>query len=369
MEKYGYKFYLEAELQPVKETVALRKEAASVISLPDVADRQPDLSYFSSIFVSTGTNLNNAHFLASELVMAEGTVAGKAVDIEHEEDQIIGHIYANAFTDKNGKGISLEDLKNREIASLDDEELHVEIASVIYKTRFPEVAQEVSEGKWKVSMEAYYMDYDVKIGDTILSKDEAAALGFSVADETSYGKHAQIVKAGEVIDEGVVAKVLRGICFSGVGIVKNPANPPSVVLEATASSEDTIVLDYDNASNSGTNNVTSLNTEDVTNNVTEEQAELQYNDTVGVCVNYHKELHDTVIEDQDAKVIATNWCSKYDSGCPAAGDATSDDCLRVRVINDTVRLVEAKLDSVNKTKKIETLTDNLMLVLKNRENK
>jgi co-chaperonin GroES (HSP10) len=179
-----------------------------------------------------------------------------------------------------------------------------------------------------------------------------------------YGKQAKVVKAGNIVDEGTVAKVLRGICFSGVGIVKNPANPPSVVLDATASTEETIVLDYDAKEKSNSNNVTSLNTEDVTNNVTDEQADLQYNDTVGVCVNYKKELHDTVIEDQDAKIIATNWCSKYDSNCPAAGNATSDDCLRVRVINETVRLVEAKMDAVEKKNKIEALTDNLILVLK-----
>ena len=371
MKDKGYKFYLEADLSPVKETVAMRKEVASTLRLPAVTERQPDLSYFSSIFVSTGTNLNNAHFLASELVMAEGTVAGKAVDIEHEEEQIIGHIYASAFTDKDGKEVKVEELKDMEVASLDKDELHIEIASVIYKTRFPEIAQEVAEKKWKVSMEAYYMDFDVKIGNTIMSKEEAAALGFEVADETSYGKKAQLVKAGNVIDEGIAAKVLRGICFSGVGIVKNPANPPSVVLETVASQDDdVIVLDYDRSEKSSTNNVTSFNTEDVTKNVTkdkEEKEELQYKDTYGVCVNYKKELNDSVVKDQDSAVIESDWCSKYDTGCPVSGMSEDVDCLRKTVVNEVVTLVEAKLNAVNKKERIEALTDGLILVLKNRK--
>ena len=106
MEDKGFKFYLEAEFKEVKPTEDLVKEVASVIDLPAEKDRQPDLSYFSSIFVSTGTNLNNAHFLASEIIQADETIPFKAVDIEHEEDHIIGHIYSHAYRDASGKELS-----------------------------------------------------------------------------------------------------------------------------------------------------------------------------------------------------------------------------------------------------------------------
>lgn len=367
MKNKGYKFYLEAELNPVKDTLAVRKEVASVLSLPDVSKRQPDLSYFSSIFVSTGTNLNNAHFLASELVMAEGTVAGKAVDIEHEEDQIIGHIYASAFTDKDGNHLNVEDLRKKEIAALDQDEMHIEIASVVYKARFPEIAKEVSENKWKVSMEAYFMDFDVMIGGTILSKDEAKALGFDAFAEANYGKSAKVVKGGEVVAEGNIAKVLRGICFSGVGIVKNPANPPSVVLEATASVDDQIIFDIDKLENSKNNNVTSHNkrgSAKIDEKNKKEVSELQYNDTVGVCVNYKKELTDSITKDQDSKILEKNWCSKFDRTCPVAGEATDPNCLRNSVTDNVVAMVNAKLDIVYKNNKIASLTNNLLNVLK-----
>jgi hypothetical protein len=372
MNDKGYKFYMEAKLEPIKETVALRKEVASVVDLPLEHERQPDLSYFSSIFVSTGTNLNDAHFLSSELVMAEGTVVSKAVDIEHEEDQIIGHIYHKAFVDTEGKEVPVDELLKKEVSSIDDEDYHVVIASVIYKSRFPQIAQEIAEGKWKVSMEAYYKDFDIKIGEMILSKDEAKALGMDVFAEESYGKHAEIVKAGKIVAEGKIVRVLRGICFSGVGIVKNPANPPSVVLEATASTdtEDTLVLDMDNLEKSSDNNVTTSNIEeknevvtDKTDDTNKEASELQYEDTVGLCVNYHKEVDDSVVKDQDSKVLQQNWCSRYDAVCPTAGDYTDSNCLAKAVASLTEEIVEKELAAIYKKAKINKLTKRLMSLL------
>jgi len=373
MDDKGYKFYLEAKLEPIQETVALRKEVASVIDLPSETERQPDLSYFSSIFVSTGTNLNNAHFLSSELVMAEGTIASKAVDIEHEEDQIIGHIYHKAFVDSSGEEVSIEELQNKEIAAIDEEEYHIAIASVIYKSRFPQIAQEVAEGKWKVSMEAYFRDFDIKIGDTILSKDEAASLGVDVFSENSYGQQAKIIKAGETIAEGPIVRVLRGICFSGVGIVKNPANPPSVVLEATASNNDNvIILDFDTIEKAS-NNVTISNIEEKNKKIVKkaskvskqvENSELQYDDTVGLCVNYKKELTDSIVKDQDTKVFAKNWCTKYDTTCPVSGDYTDANCLSKVVASLTEEIVERELDLIYENAKINKLTSQLLSLLK-----
>ena len=361
MDKKGYKFYLVAELDPVKETKELRQEVASVIELPDEDERQPDLSYFSSIFVSTGTNLNNAHFLASELIKAENTVVGKAVDIEHIEDQIIGHIYKCAFTDKAGNQVDVASLKGKKDSEIDQHELHIEIASVVYKTRFPEIAKEIADHKWKVSMEVYYKDYDVLIGDTIITKNEAKALGLDLANEANFGKYGKLIKGGKVVAEGTIARVLRGLCFSGVGIVKNPANPPSVVLEATASTddEDVIILDDSNikseVSKNADNNVTNNNID----NKDSDSAELQYNDTVGMCVNYHKELNDSFIKDEDSKVIAKQVCTKYNTTCPTYGDATDVACLR----NVVKASIEEYIRDFESQSNIKELTDKLLKVL------
>jgi hypothetical protein len=56
------KIYLEAEIQLHEETAALKAKASKVIELPTEARKQPDLSYFSAIFVSSGENLKPCLF-------------------------------------------------------------------------------------------------------------------------------------------------------------------------------------------------------------------------------------------------------------------------------------------------------------------
>ena len=96
------KFYLEADIKLVEKTEARQKAFAAVIELPRNEAKQPDLQYFSAIFVSAGTNLNGAHFLPSELVKAEDTIVSKALDVEHKEEDIIGHIYDRVFISNKG---------------------------------------------------------------------------------------------------------------------------------------------------------------------------------------------------------------------------------------------------------------------------
>lgn len=260
------KFYLEASIEVQEETGSRFEKASQVIDLPKKADRQVDLMYFSAIFVSTGTNLNNAHFLGSELVAAEDTIINKALDIEHEESEIIGHIYERAFIDKEGNLLSEKELASRETASLDEQDMHIAIAGIIYKTRFPNIAQEVADGKFKVSMECYYQDCDIKVGDMIVTRKEAEVLGLAAKDDKVLGHLAKVIKDGKEIASGHIARVLRGICFSGCGIVENPANPPSVIMETAKEKDnldepvqdDIIVLNYDILQKQETsNNVTS----------------------------------------------------------------------------------------------------------------
>lgn len=206
-----------------------RKAVAAALDLPE--DRQPDLLYFSGIMVSSGENLNHAFFLPSELVKAEKTIVNKAVDKEHKEDVVIGHIYDKIFVDKEGNVVDFEEIANMETADINKLDLDVIIAGIIYKTRFPEEAEQVKNGDWSLSMEAYFKDFDVKIGDVLIPRKEAEALGLT---EACIGKKAT-VKAGEKdLAAGPVTRVLRDIMFAGCGIVKNPANPASIFLDTAA---------------------------------------------------------------------------------------------------------------------------------------
>ena len=336
MEKYK-PVYLRAKIELHDETVEL-KEAASVIALPKEGEKQIDLQYFSAIFVSSGANLNHAYFLPSELVKAEGTIVNKAMDLEHSEDEIVGHIYDRVFTDKDSNRVKLEDLASMEMGSLDAQEVHIAIAGIVYKNRFPDLAREVAAGKWSVSMEAYFRNYDVKIGELILSKPEAEALGLAHDDNSVYGKIAKVLKNTKEIATGKIDRVLRDITFSGCGFVKKPANPPSIVLETAnekdnkVDTDDVIILDYDKLEEENEEMADINVTSDNTDTLNSEESELQYNDTVGICVNYKKEVYDNTFKDESSKVIHTDWCTLYEKSCTSfSRDTTDPKCLRNQI--------------------------------------
>jgi hypothetical protein len=244
-----HKFNLEATLLPGNLTVKQKKEIAAKLSLPE--NDQKDLLFMSAILVSTGTNKNMATFLGSELVLAKDTINLKALDLEHKEDKIIGHIYSSMYFDQNGDVLDIDSLYNKlqaeckkeksedystMIASLDSSEMDVGIVAVIYKDRFPEIAEEVAAGEWKVSMECYYSDFDIKIGSKIIKKED---LGTNLIGKTNQSilNHLNLVVGGQSLGTHMVSRVLRNIKFCGCGIVKNPANDRSIILEAANSAE------------------------------------------------------------------------------------------------------------------------------------
>ena len=354
------KFYLEADINIQEETPILKEKASKIIELPEASKKQPDLLYFSAIFVSSGENLNHAYFLGSELVAAEGTIINKALDVEHQEESIIGHIFERAYCDKEGNKLELIELSSKEVASLDNVDMHIAIAGIIYKNRFPNVAQEVADNKWKVSMECYYQNYDIKVGNLILDKKEAEALGMASADDKLLGRLAKVIKDGKEIAKGTIARVLRGICFSGCGIVKNPANPPSVIFETAAEKGDSImedsnsviILNYDKIGQH--NNVTSDEIEAAVNK--EKARDGMLDDSVGVCINYKRRL-----EDKDSNVVESDWCTKYEKSCTSfSRDTTDQNCLYVQEIislteEATKKLLKKRASKDKRNKLLEGL--------------
>ena len=115
------KIQITAPIKVERKSKTRAQAVASILEFPE--NKQPDLLYFSAILVSSGENLNHAFFLPSELVLAEGTIVNKAVDREHAEEEVIGHIYDRVYLDKNGKLLSLEDLQ--EHASVDNMDMDI----------------------------------------------------------------------------------------------------------------------------------------------------------------------------------------------------------------------------------------------------
>lgn len=338
---------LEAEIEIIESTEELEQEIASVVSFPE--NKTPDILCFSGIFVSSGENLNKAFFLPSELVKSHKTIDNKALDIEHDETQIIGHIYSSSFVDSNGKKLDIETLQGLDEDTLNKMDIDVMIAGIIYKSRFPEIAKQVKDNKWKLSMETYFQDYDIKVGDLILSKKEAESLG--LASDNVIGRVAKILQKGKEIAKGEVARVLRDLLFCGCGLVKNPANPRSVILETanksnTESQDEEIVVEL----NQEVSRTEQNDKEEVNND--KEEADMDATDirtqtSPGLCVSYKKRIIDATFEGPDAKVLHEDWCTLYDTGCtsPSRG-ADNPECLRHKVIELTRDYTKHKLETI-----------------------
>jgi len=326
---------LEADIQFVECTEELQQEVASIVKFPE--NKTPDMLFFSGIFVSSGGNLNHAFFLPSELVKAHNTIDNKALDIEHEETDIVGHIYSSAFIDRSGQKLEIGNLQNKEDAELNNIEMDVMIAGILYKSRFPELAKEVQDNKWKLSMETYFQDYDIKIGNVILSKKEAEALG--IASDNVLGRVARVLRKGKEIAKGEIDRVLRELMFSGCGLVKNPANPRSVILETAKKKEveeGEIVVELE-PTNDAENKEKAI---DFTSPVSVQGGPNAYDirtqTSPGICVDYKRRVIDATFEGPDAKILHEDWCALYDTGCtsPSRG-ADHPECIRREIIEVT----------------------------------
>jgi hypothetical protein len=360
---------------PLHTEAAALASVASILSLPPESERQPDLQYLTAIFVSSGMNKNGAVFMGSELIKARGSITSKAVDVEHEEQSIIGQITGNAFLARDRTIIDAEtaatDMSTEE---LDELEMDIGITAIIHKSRFPELAKEIEEGQWMVSMEAYYRDYDIKVGGEIISRDKAEEMGY----DKLIGTVVQLKDGDKEMGFHLVGRVLRDIVFAGVGIVQNPANPRSVIMEAAAindyiaeevSKGSKTVMDLSSTAAATTVEKTSTDVtrEFIKQAITEavetaieaklpKQEEALLNNQVlpGTCVSYARTVYtypeDTLADDPatdlsqyplytqpgddaspgpGAEVAREHYCKLFDLDCAARpGDATLPACWR-----------------------------------------
>ena len=191
---------------------------------------QIDLYYLNSVLVSTGWNKNDDVFDIAETWAARNTPEDKQFNFMHDESDIIGHITANVVTDFEGTLISDDQAEV-------PESFNIVTSAVLYnswsdpelKERMERLIAEIEDGKWFVSMECLFNNFDYAVvspegGNQIVHRDEASA--FLTKHLRAYGG------TGEY--EGYkVGRMLRNISFSGKGLVNNPANPRSVILPNT----------------------------------------------------------------------------------------------------------------------------------------
>jgi capsid protein len=189
-------------------------------------NKNKDLYFVDAILVSTGMNDNGDTFLPDELWHARNTPINKPTNIEHQTDIAIGHItdtWATSF------------LSHDEIRAKRDlpNEFHLNCRSVIYRNLDGDLGDairnlilRIEADEMSVSMEVWFDDYDYAMCDS------EGNIEIVPRDETNASLKKYIVfYGGKGEDEGKrIGRALRGLEFSGMGFVSDPANEHSEIL-------------------------------------------------------------------------------------------------------------------------------------------
>ena len=192
---------------------------------------QIDLYYLRSILVTAGWNKNDDVFHPQELWDARDTPEDKPFNFMHDERDIIGHITGNTVVDVEGNEIASDESLPDTFNILTTAVVYTEWSDPSQRERMRKIVAEIEEGKWFVSMECLFPDFDYALaredGQTeVVTRDEASA--FLTKHLRAYGG------TGEY-DNYRVGRLLRNLSFSGKGLVSKPANPNSVILDRTGS--------------------------------------------------------------------------------------------------------------------------------------
>ena len=186
-----------------------------------------DLYDLSSILVSTVWNGNDDVFEKGEVWASRKTPIHKPLNLEHQCDNIIGHMIDICPVDEELKVVD-ENLSLDELPTC----YHLLSRAVLYKfwskedkqEEIDKILKEISENKWFVSVEALFSNFDYAIQNAkevkIVNRNEKTA--FLTKYLRAYG-------GVGVFKDCRVGRVLRNIIFSGKGLVKRPANSQSII--------------------------------------------------------------------------------------------------------------------------------------------
>ena len=214
----------EQEASKLKKIIAQNCKEEAVAQNED----QIDLYYLKSILVSTGWNKNDDVFDSKELWAAKNTPEDKPFNFMHNEKDIIGHITGNKVVDFNGEEI---DARADEVP----DKFNILTTSVIYtewsdaeqRERMKKIVSEIEDGKWFVSMECLFPEFDY----ALTSSDGSTKVVARNEDSAFLTKHLRSYGGSGEYQNYRVGRLLRNLSFSGKGLVSKPANPRSVILE------------------------------------------------------------------------------------------------------------------------------------------
>tara|TARA_B100001564_G_scaffold151746_1_gene127548 strand:- start:16305 stop:17780 length:1476 start_codon:yes stop_codon:yes gene_type:complete len=216
---------------------------------------QVDLYYIKSILVSTGWNKNDDVFNAAQTWAARSTPEDKQFNLMHNENDIIGHITGSYVVDRDGNPVE-GDTQPDDFDIITEAVLYNSWTDPENREKMSQIIAEIEEGKWFVSMECLFAGFDYALLDEggnakLLERNEGSA--FLTKHLRAYGGNGEY--------EGYkIGRSLRQISFSGKGLVSKPANPRSIILDASKAfslnPEDEILL---TVPNNGDNNMSDIN--------------------------------------------------------------------------------------------------------------
>ncbi len=282
-----------------------------------------DLHYLRSVLVSSVWNGNDDYFYPSELWLARSTAKDKPFNVEHECDDIIGHMVGSYGINDLGKLVA-EDTKVEDLPDV----LHLISHAVIYKywdkpdkqERIDKILAELKDNQWFVSVECLFPNFDY-----VLKNENGSVKLIARNSQTAFlTKYLKAYGGSGVYQSERIARVPRNFILSGKGLVRKPANKNSIIFSKLFE-----------LSKNNINLATSL--------VYEVKEEVKKMDT-----NKEKEYQDTIAKLQAdfVKLQASLNENKFKELEVALEKATKE----VEAKNQELSVVKASLDKVNAEK-------------------
>lgn len=222
--------YCSPAILSTTDNCKLSHDIVQKIKASSANQKQIDLYYIKSVLVSTGWNKNDDVFSTEATWAARSTPEDKQFNFMHNENDIIGHITGSYVIDRNGNAIAND---SNEIP----QEFDIITEAVLYNSwtnpdnreRMNKIIAEIEEGKWFVSMECLFAGFDY----ALISPDGSHKVVARNDDSSFLTKHLRAYGGTGQYEDYKIGRSLRDISFSGKGLVSKPANPRSVILDAS----------------------------------------------------------------------------------------------------------------------------------------
>lgn len=222
--------YCSPAVLSTTDNCKLSNDIVQKIKASSANQKQIDLYYIKSVLVSTGWNKNDDVFSTEATWAARSTPEDKQFNFMHNENDIIGHITGSYVIDRNGNAIAND-------SSQVPQEFDIITEAVLYNSwtnpdnreRMNKIIAEIEEGKWFVSMECLFAGFDY----ALISPDGSHKVIARNDDSSFLTKHLRAYGGTGEYENYKIGRSLRDISFSGKGLVSKPANPRSVILDAS----------------------------------------------------------------------------------------------------------------------------------------